>query len=123
MFVIAGATGHVGSGAARELLEKGHKVKVIVRDAAKGAEWSKRGAEVAIGSLEDQASLTGALRGAEGAFVLVPPNYAAPDFYAWQRRTGDAIAAAVQAARVPHVVMLSSVGADLATGNGPIKGL
>jgi uncharacterized protein YbjT (DUF2867 family) len=123
MFVIAGATGHVGSGAARELLGKRQQVKVIVRDTAKGAEWSERGAEVAVGSLEDRAFLTGALRGAQGAFVLLPPNYAAPDFYAWQRQTGDTIAAAVQAARVPHVVLLSSVGGDLAEGNGPIKGL
>jgi uncharacterized protein YbjT (DUF2867 family) len=123
MFVIAGATGHVGSVIASELLAKKQQVKVIVRDAAKGATWSKRGAEVAVGTVEDQAFLTGALRGAKGFFTLLPPNYTASDFYAWQRQTADAQAAAVKAAGVPHVVLLSSVGADLAAGNGPIKGL
>src|SRR5690349_14568318 len=85
MFVVAGVTGHVGSVVAEQLLAKGQKVKVLVRDAAKGAAWSKKGAEVAQGSLEDQAFLTNALRGATGFFTLLPPNLAVPDIYAYQR--------------------------------------
>lgn len=123
MFVVAGVTGHVGSVVAEKLLAGGHKVKVIVRDGAKGAAWSKKGAEVAVGGLDDQAFLTGALRGATGFFTLLPPNYQSTDFVATQRRTADSIAGAVKASGVPHVVMLSSIGADLAAGNGPIKGL
>lgn len=123
MFVIAGVTGHVGSVAAEQLLAKGQKIKVIVRDAKKGEAWSKKGAEVAVGALDDAAFLTTALRGASGFFTLLPPNYAAADFYAYQRQTTAAIADAVKASGVPHVVLLSSVGADLAEGNGPIKGL
>ena len=123
MFVVAGVTGHVGSVVARQLLAGGKKVKVIVRDAGRGADWSKKGAEVAVGSLDDQAFLTATLMGAEGFFTLLPPNFAAPDFYAGQRVTVGAIASAVAAAKVPRVVILSSVGADLATGNGPIRGL
>jgi len=123
MFVVAGVTGHVGSVVAEQLLAKGQKVKVIVRDAQKGAAWSKKGAEVAVGALGDEAFLTGALKGATGFFTLLPPNYAAPDFYADQRQTAASIGAAVKASGVGHVVILSSVGADLAEGNGPIKGL
>jgi uncharacterized protein YbjT (DUF2867 family) len=124
MFVVAGVTGHVGSVAAQVLLDRGQKVKVVVRDAAKGAAWSQKGAEVAVGELGDPAFLTNALRGAAGFFTLLPANYHATDgFYASQRRTADAILAAVAANRVPHVVLLSSLGADLSEGNGPIKGL
>jgi uncharacterized protein YbjT (DUF2867 family) len=123
IFVVAGVTGHVGSVVAKELLAKGQKVRVLVRDAAKGAEWSKRGAEVAVGSIDDVVTLTAALQGAKGAFVLLPPNFAVPDFYAYQRSTATTIGTAVKAAHVPHVVMLSSIGADLPDGNGPIKGL
>lgn len=123
MFVVAGVTGHVGSIVAKALLEKKQPVKVIVRDAQKGAEWSKRGAEVAVGSLEDAAFLTTALKNAKGFFTLLPPNYAAQDFYAFQRKTADAIGQAVKASGVKNVVILSSVGADLDGGNGPIKGL
>ena len=123
MFVIAGVTGHVGSVVAEQLLAKGKPVKVIVRDAKKGEAWSKKGAEVAVGELGDSAFLAGALRGASGFFTLLPPNFAAADFYAFQRATVASIADAVKSSGVPHVVILSSVGADLAEGNGPIKGL
>lgn len=123
MFVVAGATGHVGSVVARELLGHGQKVKVLVRDAAKGAPWAKLGAEIAVGSLEDSKSLAGALRGALGFFTLLPPELRVTGFYAHQRKTADAIAAAVKESKVPHVVQLSSIGADLPDGTGPIKGL
>ena len=123
MFVVAGVTGHVGSVVAKELLAHGEKVKVFLRDSAKGAEWSKQGAEVAIGSLDDTKALTVALKGATGFFTLLPPNYLTGDIYATQRKTADSIAAAVKESGVGHVVILSSVGADLDANNGPIKGL
>jgi uncharacterized protein YbjT (DUF2867 family) len=124
MFVISGATGHVGSVVAKELLAKKQKVKVIARDAAKGAAWSKQGAELAVGSLEDQTFLTGALRGATGFFAMLPPPPSTTkDFHATQRRVADAMAGAVKASGVPQVVMLSSVGADLPAGTGPIQDL
>ncbi|MDI1443506.1 NmrA family NAD(P)-binding protein [Polyangium sp. 6x1] len=122
-FVVAGVTGKVGSVVAAGLLANGQKVKVLVRDAAKGAEWSKKGAEVAVASLGDKDALAGALAGARGFFVLLPLSFTAPDLYAYQREMSDGIAAAVKVSGVPHVVLLSSVGADLPDGTGPIKGL
>lgn len=123
MFVIAGVTGHVGSVVASTLLAQGEKVRVIVRDAGKGEAWAAKGAEVALASLDDAAALTQALRGAEGAFVLVPPNFAAPDFVAYAKRVSAALGKAAKDAGVRHVALLSSVGADLDHSNGPIKGL
>lgn len=123
MFVVAGVSGHVGAVAASALLAKSQPVRVLVRDARKGDAWAQQGAQVAVGELEDVAFLTGALADAAGFFVLLPGNFAAPDFYAAQRKTSDAIISAVKQSGVPHVVLLSSVGADLAEGNGPIKGL
>jgi uncharacterized protein YbjT (DUF2867 family) len=123
MFVIAGVTGHVGSVVAEKLLAKGQKIKVIVRDSGKGAAWSKKGAEVAVGALDDPAFVAGALRGATGFFTLLPPDYRATDFFGSQKKMADAIAGAVKTSGVAHVVMLSSVGADQPSGTGPIKGL
>ena len=123
MLVIAGVSGHVGAATATELLATKTKIKVLVRDAKKGQVWSQRGAEIAVASLDDEKALTAALKGASGFFVLLPPNFATADLYGDQRKTADAIGAAVKAAAVPHVVLLSSIGADVAEGNGPIKGL
>src|SRR3954464_9855145 len=113
MFVVAGVTGHVGSVVAKTLLEQKKPVRVIVRDAAKGNGWSQKGAEVAVGSLDDVRFLGQALKGADGFFVLLPPNYQAKDFIEAQYAAADAIAAAVKASGVPHVVHLHSTSAEL----------
>lgn len=122
-FAISGVTGHTGRAAAETLLAWGHRVRVIVRDAAKGAAWSARGAEVAIADLTDTAAYAQALRGTDGAYVLLPPNFASGDFRGWQARAGKALVEAVAASGVPHVVLLSSVAAQHVDGTGPIKGL
>lgn len=122
MFAIAGVTGHTGSVVAETLLAAGKPVRVIVRDAAKGAPWKAKGAEVAIASLDDRAALAKALAGAEGAYLLVPPGgFADTGIAAGRARTAAAIVGAVQDARPGHVVFLSSVGAQHAEGTGPIK--
>lgn len=123
MYVIAGATGHVGSVAAEELLAKKEPVRVIVRSEDKGAPFVEKGAEIVVGSLDDEAFLTKALTGAQGAFVLIPPNFGVDDFKAYQRKLSDRIGAAVEKSKVPHVVLLSSIGADRKEGLGPIAGL
>lgn len=122
-YVVAGATGRVGSVVAGELLRLGARPTVLVRAEAQGVPWARRGAGVAVGSLDDAAFLTGVLRGPSGFFVLLPENVAADDFHGARRRMADAIAAAVGASGVPHVVMLSAIAAILADGNGPAKDL
>lgn len=122
-YVIAGVSGHTGRVAAQTLLDAGAKVRVVVRDAAKGDAWRAKGAEVAVADLGDAGGLAAALAGATGAYLLLPPNMASGDFRAYQRRTGEALVEAVRRARTPHVVFLSSVGAQHAAGTGPIAGL
>lgn len=123
MFVIAGVTGNTGKIVADTLLAQGKPVRVVVRDEAKGAPWKARGAEVAAASLDDAATLAKALSGASGAYLLLPPKLGSNDVVADQRRTADAIAAAVAESGVAHVVLLSSVGAQHEDGTGPIKTL
>ncbi|HEY8075629.1 MAG TPA: hypothetical protein VIF62_16000, partial [Labilithrix sp.] len=48
MFVIAGVSGNTGYVVADELLARGKKVRVVVRDAAKAAAWRDKGAEIAV---------------------------------------------------------------------------
>lgn len=123
MYVIAGVSGNTGKVVADTLLAKGERVRVVVRDAAKAAAFAARGAEVAVADLSDADALTAALKGAKGAYLLVPPNMAAVDFYAYQAEVVAALAKAITAASVPHVVFLSSIGADKPSGTGPIAGL
>ena len=120
MFVVLGASGHTGRAAAESLLGRGRRVRVVVRDAAKGEAWKGRGADVAVADAADAGALAAALAGAEGAYLLVPPQYGIEDLVAAQRRIVDALAAAVGRSAVPQVVLLSSIGAQHASGTGPI---
>lgn len=122
MYVIAGVSGNTGSVVATTLLAAGQPVRVIVRDAAKGEPWRARGAEVAVADLADQAALTRALTGATGAYLLLPPpGWTQTGIAADRQAKTAALLGAVRAARPGHVVLLSSVGADLAGGTGPIQ--
>ena len=122
MYVIAGVSGNTGSVVADTLLAAGQPVRVIVRDAAKGAPWAARGAEVAVASLDDRAALARALAGARGAYLLLPPNgFGETDLAAGRKQLAAALLGAVADARPGHVVLLSSIGANHASGTGPIQ--
>ncbi len=121
--VITGATGHVGGELARRLLRRGTKVRVIGRNAARLQSLVELGAEPATGSVEDVAFLTRAFDGAQAVFAMIPPDFAAKDVRAYQRRVAETYAGALKAAGVKHAVSLSSIGAELPEGNGPIAGL
>jgi uncharacterized protein YbjT (DUF2867 family) len=122
-YAIAGVSGHTGAVAAHTLLDREARVRVVVRDADKGKPFAARGAEVAIADLGDAEALARAFAGVKGAFVLVPPNMVVPDFRAYQRKIVDAIARAAETAKLPHLVLLSSIGAQHPSGTGPIAGL
>jgi uncharacterized protein YbjT (DUF2867 family) len=122
MIVLHGVSGRVGSVAAKQLLAQGKKVRVLVRDEAKAGDW-KKNADVVQVALDDTAGLTRALTGAEAFYTLLPSDYAGSGFRATQKRLGASITKAVVDSKVPHVVLLSSIGADFDGPSGPILGL
>jgi uncharacterized protein YbjT (DUF2867 family) len=123
MITIMGAGGHVGGVAARTLLEAGQRVRVLGRSAERLKDLADRGAEVMTGDAADPAHLTAAFTGADAAYAMIPPNLASPDFPAEQAGVAAAVARAVAESGVERVVLLSSIGADLPAGTGPIAGL
>jgi uncharacterized protein YbjT (DUF2867 family) len=123
MYAIAGATGNIGSKTADILLTKGERVRVIGRSAARLQSLVDRGAEAKVGDLTDGNFVARAFSGAEAVFTMIPPNYGAPDFRAYQNEISDNLASGIAKAGVKYVVNLSSQGADLHEGSGPILGL
>lgn len=123
MYVVAGATGRVGSATARNLLTAGAEVRVLVRRETDAETWKAQGAKAQRATLNDRAALSEALEGASGFFVLLPFDLTVDDLDAHADALIASIAGAVAEQRVPHVVMLSSGGADLAESTGPITGL
>jgi uncharacterized protein YbjT (DUF2867 family) len=123
MIVITGATGNTGKPAAEALLAKGEKIRVIGRDASKLQPFVQKGAEAAVGTVEDAAFLRKAFDGATAVYLLIPPDMQTSDYRGYQEKVVAAYATAIAEAKVPYVVTLSSVGADLAEKSGPILGL
>jgi uncharacterized protein YbjT (DUF2867 family) len=123
MIAVMGASGHVGSRIVELLLDAGEKVRALGRAVEKLAGAASKGATVLGGDAADASFLTEAFRGAEAAFVLLPPDVRAVDYRRQQDEQGEAIASAISGSALRYVVFLSSLGADLAEGTGPIAGL
>jgi len=123
MYVITGATGHTGGIVAKTLLGMGQKVRAIGRSADRLESLAAEGAEPLICDITDAATLTKAFSGAKAVYAMVPPSMTSQNYRADQDSASNAIAEAVEKARVEYVVSLSSVGADKAQGTGPVAGL
>lgn len=123
IYAVTGASGNTGAVCAQALLEKGHKVRVIGRSAEKLQALVDKGAEAFVGDLSDAAFLTRAFTGVDGVYAMIPPNFAAPDFRAYQNQITAALKSAIQSSGVKYVVTLSSVGAHLPEKAGVVQGL
>jgi len=123
MYTVLGATGNTGSVITKTLLEKGEKLRVVGRNAARLHPFVQKGAEPFIGDVTDAEALTRAFTDARAAFLMIPPGMSSPDYRADQERASDAISAAVRNAGLQYAVNLSSIGAQAPEGTGPILGL
>lgn len=120
MYVITGATGRTGQIVAERLLAQGKPVRVVARSAEKAAALAKQGAEVAIADLSDERALAEALRGAKGVYLLSPPDVTSNAFLAERRVMTERAARVIAQSGAEHVVLLSSIASQLASGTGPI---
>jgi uncharacterized protein YbjT (DUF2867 family) len=123
MYAIIGATGRTGRTAAETLRSWGQPVRALVRSPDKAADLVARGAQAVRVDLDDPAGLPDALRGVDGLYLMVAPPADAADPVAAAVARGERVVAAAKEAGVPHVVLLSSVGAQHAAGTGPIVSL
>jgi uncharacterized protein YbjT (DUF2867 family) len=120
MYVVFGANGHTGSVVADKLIERGKRVRAVARDPKKLEPLRAKGAEVVAADVLDATSVASALRGAEGAYLLIPPDNASTDLVARGRKITDNYIAGLSQHAIPHAAVLSSVGAQAPSGTGPI---
>lgn len=117
MYAITGITGQVGGALARTLLAANQPVRAVVRDAAKGEAWAAKGCEVALANMEDAAAMTAAFMGAEGVFILPPPEFDPAPGFPEALSVIAAVTRALEAARPKKVVCLSTIGAQATQTN------
>jgi uncharacterized protein YbjT (DUF2867 family) len=121
-YIITGGAGHISKPLVETLLSKGHDVTVIGRNAEHLKPLTDKGARAAIGSVEDVTFLKQAFQGADAVYTMVPPQYAAGNLQGYQQ-IGANYAEAIKASNIRYAVNLSSVGAHLQEGGGPVSGL
>jgi uncharacterized protein YbjT (DUF2867 family) len=98
---------------------KGKKVRVMGRDVGRLERFVRKGAEAVTANVSDATALTKAFSGADAAYLMLPPISSRED----QERQSDAIAKAVKESGLGYAVHLSSYGAHVPEGTGPVAGL
>jgi uncharacterized protein YbjT (DUF2867 family) len=120
MYAIMGITGRVGGAIAENLLAQGEQIRAIVRNPEKAARWKDLGAEIAVADVDDPNALASAFEGADGVFVMVPPNFVPAPGFPETRKTLASYHAALAKALPKKAVYLSSIGAEQTSGLGLI---
>ncbi len=123
MITVMGASGNTGRQISEQLLQRRENIRALGRSAAKLAGFESDGAEVLTGDAADAAFLTTSFRGADAVYTLLPPDLQSPNLRKKWDQQGEAITKAIRDSGVRYVVFLSSVGADLPEGTGPVAGL
>ncbi|MET6996897.1 NAD(P)H-binding protein [Chitinophaga defluvii] len=121
--IITGSLGNISQPLAKTLLLVGHQITIISSNAAKAEAIKTLGAIPAIGSLEDVGFLTNTFAGADAVYTMVPPNLTTNDFREYAVGIANSYATALQQSGVKRIVNLSSIGAHLENGTGPITGI
>jgi uncharacterized protein YbjT (DUF2867 family) len=119
LYVILGGGGNTGSIIANSLLSKGEKVRVVGRDAGRLQHFVRKGGHAFTADVSDAAALAKAFSGARAAYLMLPPLNSREE----QERQSDAIAKAVKDSGLRYAVHLSSYGAHVPEGTGPVTGL
>jgi uncharacterized protein YbjT (DUF2867 family) len=112
MFIILGATGHVGSAVAYALLEQNQQVTVVTRSAEKASEWEEKGAEVAVSDVHDIATLREIFRKGKRVFVLNPPASPETDTDIEEHKSMQSIITALKGSGIEKIVAQSTYGAQ-----------
>jgi uncharacterized protein YbjT (DUF2867 family) len=122
-YTLTGSLGNITKPLAEKLIANGHDVTIISSSKDRQPAIAALGAKAAIGSVEDIAFLSQAFTGADAIYIMVPPIWDAKDWKGYIHGIGRNLAAAIRSSGIKKGVNLSSVGAHLPEGCGPVSGL
>ncbi|MFC9962565.1 SDR family oxidoreductase, partial [Streptomyces nigra] len=93
--LVTGTTGQVGRRLVPRLLTQagpGDRIRVLVRDAARGERFAELGAEVVVGDLRDEEALGKAVAGVDAVLNVAAAFRGVPDEEAWAVNRDAALA-------------------------------
>lgn len=122
-YILTGSLGHITKPIALALVKAGHSVTIISSNADRKEAIEQIGATAAIGSVEDATFLTTAFSGADAVYLMIPPHFGTSDWFAYQQSVSTNYVNAIKANNIKYAMVLSSVGAHMRKGAGPIDGV
>ncbi len=122
-YVLTGSLGNISKPLAEKLVSAGHDVTVISSNASKTGQIEDLSAKAAIGSVEDVHFLSKTFTDADAVYTMVPPHFGATNWKKYIAGIGENYATAIKESGVKNVVNLSSIGAHMPEGCGPVSGL
>jgi uncharacterized protein YbjT (DUF2867 family) len=122
-YVITGSVGHISKLVIEGLIKAGKNVKVLTSSEARVNDIRALGAEAIVGNVAEAGFVTKAFAGADAVYTMIPPIWETRDWRKSQNEIAKNYADAIKANNIKYVVNLSSVGADVGNGVGPVDGL
>lgn len=122
-YVITGSLGNISKPLSETLIKAGHDVTIITSNHKNEAAIKSLGAKPAVGWVDDVKFLNETFKDADAVYTMVPPKMDTDNLKGWIAGIGKNYATAIKDAGIEYVVNLSSWGAHMPDGAGPISGL
>jgi uncharacterized protein YbjT (DUF2867 family) len=122
-YLITGSIGHISKPIVTGLVKAGRNVTVITSNAGKVKEIEDLGAKALVGSVQDKAFVKKAFAGADVIYTMIPPIWQTQNWRASQNEVASHYLEAIKSNNIRYIVNLSSLGAHLNEGTGPVKAL
>lgn len=115
-------TGKIGRKLVDQLFDRGgHQLTLLTRNRKQVEGYERRGAKVFEGNLEDREYFTRATKNVDALFFVLPMNSHSKKVFEEAETMIGCATYAVKTNEIPRVVFVSSVGAHLEKGVGPIR--
>jgi uncharacterized protein YbjT (DUF2867 family) len=122
-YIITGSIGNISRPIVVGLVKAGKQITVLTSSTDRVPEIEKLGAKALVGNVADSAFVSGAFSNADVVYTMIPPIWQTQNWKASQLEVAKNYAHAIATNKVKYVVNLSSIGADVGKGVGPVDAL
>lgn len=122
-YIITGSIGNISKPVVEGLVKNGKSVTVITSSSERISAIEKLGAKAAVGDVANATFVNQAFKNADVVYTMIPPIWQTTNWKNSQLEIARNYANSIKQNGVKYVVNLSSIGADVGQGVGPVDAL